>query len=554
MPRDGARTPEQAPATLVRRSRIGSVLWRAGSRAAGAAGAAAGTPRRFVCSPARRARSRAAARSHRPRDTGCSSAPWRERAAPCRGRTSTPHARRAQTTPRSARSLRAFSRRSAGPTICALRDAEGALRSARGLGGDARQRAARASVPPGAGALAVLARQGARSRGDPRAARAASPEPSISAERWCSDRASCARIAISPRRCGRHAMPWLSPSRLADPSPARVGSSRAGRRALARSERSNRSAPTCGRGSKPRGRGRLPLALLRLRVVLLHALVDTPEAPLEEERLRAVLERAQTTHLAGVVAQAIDAALLRPRGSRASRTASTGAGRRPSSRSFSTSRSGPEDDGEAVAEVAAAACTRVGAAACVVAASTAASSLPQGSRGAKARWQLAQVLAGGQRVLFDPRHQPPEAAEPVRCGGDLVGALACRWIAGSTGDPGAGRPTRCTPRPWPPPRTCVRCSRALRHRLPRSWGDLLGESAAAAALRDAIHRAARAPFPGADRRGERQRQGAGRAGDPPARRRGATRRFCAINCAALDRRPARGRALRPRARRVHRRR
>ena len=30
---------------------------------------------------------------------------------------------------------------------------------------------------------------------------------------------------------------------------------------------------------------------------------------------------------------------------------------------------------------------------------------------------------------------------------------------------------------------------------PAVWGDLLGESAAAGALRDAIHRAARAPFP-----------------------------------------------------------
>ena len=70
------------------------------------------------------------------------------------------------------------------------------------------------------------------------------------------------------------------------------------------------------------------------------------------------------------------------------------------------------------------------------------------------------------------------------------------------------------------------------HRLPRVCGDLLGESAAAVALRDAIHRAARAPFPVLIE-GE---SGSGK--ELVARaihklRARHTRRFCAINCAAL---------------------
>ena len=95
--------------------------------------------------------------------------------------------------------------------------------------------------------------------------------------------------------------------------------------------------------------------------------------------------------------------------------------------------------------------------------------------------------------------RPPEAAEPVRCGGDLVGALGCRWIAGASAIPAlVGDSLHAA---------AIALATHLRALLesspappPAVWGDLLGESAAAAALRG---RAARAP---AGRRTARGRQ------------------------------------------------
>ena len=352
-------------------------------------------------------------------------------------------------------------------------------------------------------------------------------------------------------RCGRRATRWRCAEQLADPSLLGACSSCAGRARCARVGDLEQVRPTY---SRDRGRpgGRLPLALLRLRAVLLHALLDAPRLRPKRRGSARSSSGPGGGRCPRVVAQADRLGAAAPTRIVATGHRHAAPGRRWS-RSFSTSRSAPETMGRRWREVAAAACARVGAAACVVAAATGGSSPRRGSRGAKARWRSRRCSPAAQRVLFDPRQQPPEAAEPIRCGGDLVGRDRLPLDRRQRRQSRWSSRTRCTPRPWRSPPTCGRCSRRSPAPPPTVWGDLLGESAAAAALRDDVHRAARAPFPGADRRGERQRQGAGRAGDPQA--------LAAPHAALLRdqlrgarRRPDRSRAVRPHARRVHRRR
>ncbi|HEX5634894.1 MAG TPA: hypothetical protein VFX50_16740, partial [Gemmatimonadales bacterium] len=47
---------------------------------------------------------------------------------------------------------------------------------------------------------------------------------------------------------------------------------------------------------------------------------------------------------------------------------------------------------------------------------------------------LREIVSCGARVLPDRCREPLEAAEPVRYGGEVVAALACRWAPGSTVD------------------------------------------------------------------------------------------------------------------------
>jgi DNA-binding NtrC family response regulator/tetratricopeptide (TPR) repeat protein len=143
----------------------------------------------------------------------------------------------------------------------------------------------------------------------------------------------------------------------------------------------------------------------------------------------------------------------------------------------------------------------------------------------------ARALAGAAGETPDA-HAPRQAAEPVRYGGEIVAAIAARWIAGTDLDP-----ERASAVLKAGAMACAPSVRAVLDRVePEPAGpagtELLGQSAPIVALRDAVARAARAPFPvliqGESGSGkELVALAIHRLG--PRR----DRRFCAVNCAAL---------------------
>jgi DNA-binding NtrC family response regulator/tetratricopeptide (TPR) repeat protein len=148
--------------------------------------------------------------------------------------------------------------------------------------------------------------------------------------------------------------------------------------------------------------------------------------------------------------------------------------------------------------------------------------------------QIAWQAAGGAgRVAVNISEEPCQAAEPVRYGGEIIGSIAARWTAGAAIDA-----VRASSQLQVAALALASHVRALLDRtLPPSttptWEDLLGESPLACGLREAIARAARAPFPvliqGESGSGKEL---VARAIHKLGPRR--DRRFSALNCAALS--------------------
>ena len=145
---------------------------------------------------------------------------------------------------------------------------------------------------------------------------------------------------------------------------------------------------------------------------------------------------------------------------------------------------------------------------------------------------VAQALATGMPAATDAGLEPREAADAVRYGGEIIGAIACRWTAGAAVDAlAAAAVLHAAALAVAAPMRAV-LDRAVPPPPPAAWGDLLGDSAAAVALRDSVVRAARAPFPVLIE-GE---SGCGKELVARAIHRVGPRRdrkFCALNCAAL---------------------
>ncbi|MCA1563278.1 MAG: sigma 54-interacting transcriptional regulator [Acidobacteria bacterium] len=287
---------------------------------------------------------------------------------------------------------------------------------------------------------------------------------------------------------------------------------------------------------------RLPLAALRLRAVLLEALratsPDQPEARQLAGRLSIALKRRLPRLVAVEIASACDPALI------------TGARQRIAAPCVLAGSNWPPplpelehlldvchraaDDRAAIDAVCRAVCDALQAASAVIIGGApdhrviaAAGRAWHGPASVATR-----VLGSGASVGPDRTAAPMEAAEPVRCGDHILAALACRWVAGS--DIESARVTRVLRAGALAAASSIRS--ILESAVPEvpasAWGELLGGSPAASVLRDAVVRAARAPFPvlieGESGSGkELVARAIHRLG--PRR----DRRFCAINCAAI---------------------
>jgi DNA-binding NtrC family response regulator/tetratricopeptide (TPR) repeat protein len=295
------------------------------------------------------------------------------------------------------------------------------------------------------------------------------------------------------------------------------------------------------RGLEAASAAHLPLAGLRLRAML----IRTPAAACGTDRINRIL-----SHLRTAIAHRALPALIREELEAACAAGSSSSadgprlGKAPESgleaavadlQHLLELAHGAPDDRAAVDALCEALCERLRAASVqIVGGRPDHRTLARSGR----PWQgdthlIDRALAGGTGSRADLCREPRQTAEPIRYGREPIAALCCRWTAGATLDVD---------------RACavlragaLAAASATRGLLDRpatrgpepGWGELIGQSAPASALRDAIARAARAPFPllieGESGSGkELVARAIHRLG---ARR---DRRLCTLNCAALS--------------------
>jgi DNA-binding NtrC family response regulator len=282
-------------------------------------------------------------------------------------------------------------------------------------------------------------------------------------------------------------------------------------------------------------RAHLPLAGLRARCLLISGGHLLPPADRPTERGLARLRSALTRSLPDLLRQQIEEAC-----GRAGEVAS-GAGRAYTSEGalveletlLEAAHAAP-DDSAALDAVCRHACARLRAASVqIVAGRGEQRTLARAGRPWQGDWtHVARAAAAGTGIRACGSGEPRQAAEPVRFGRETVGVLCCRWTLGTAVDADhASALLRAA---------ALAASPSVRNLLDRpshveagaGFGELLGVTEAASALRAAVLRAARAPFPvlveGESGSGkELVARGVHRLG--PRR----DRRLCTVNCAAL---------------------
>jgi DNA-binding NtrC family response regulator/tetratricopeptide (TPR) repeat protein len=299
--------------------------------------------------------------------------------------------------------------------------------------------------------------------------------------------------------------------------------------------------------------GRRPMDAIRARIVQLGVLANAnPGAPTVRrlaDRLVAMAGRLDLPRLVryelrktveDVVGTPPDAAVLavEQQGARwpgGGQQHAAGAPRLSELETFMEACHTAADDREALDRLCAAALERLRAVAIVVVCGREHRVRGHGGRAWDGQSQAVErALTGGIAPAFADAvdESPLEAAEAVKFGGEVIGAVACRWIAGTPLCPDRSAATlKATALAAAAPLRAVLDTTVAPTADP-AWPDLLGSSPDAMALRDAIMRAARAPYPvlieGESGSGkELVARAVHRLG--PRR----DRRFCAINCAAL---------------------